>query len=136
MNKSYPTPTHSYANPTKWQRWKQFRERNFCFFFGDFFTMFKILSIKWNSLLLLFDGFFLLFLIFVIEITLFKILRKSTINRISTSFNTTWKVSKYGVVSGPYFSVFWLNTGKYGPEITPYLATFHAVKVSANLFST
>ena len=39
---------------------------------------------------------------------------------------TAWKVSKYGVISGPYFSVFGLNTGKYGPEITPYLDTFHA----------
>ena len=29
---------------------------------------------------------------------------------------------KYGVISGP-------NTGKYGPEITPYLDTFHAVVV-------
>ena len=27
---------------------------------------------------------------------------------------TAWKVSKYGVISGPI-------TGKYGPEITPYL---------------
>ena len=27
-----------------------------------------------------------------------------------------WKVSKYGVFAGPYFSVFGLNTGKYGPE--------------------
>ena len=32
-----------------------------------------------------------------------------------------WTVSKYGVISGP-------NTGKYGPEITQYLGTFHAVK--------
>ena len=49
---------------------------------------------------------------------------------------TAWKVSKYGVVSGPYFPAFGLNTerysvfspylsvfspneGKYGPEITP-----------------
>ena len=40
---------------------------------------------------------------------------------------TARKVSKYGVISGPYFPVFRLNTGKYGPEITPYLATFHAV---------
>ena len=49
---------------------------------------------------------------------------------------TAWKVSKYGVISGPYFPVFGLNTeisvfspntGKYGPEITPYLDTFHAV---------
>ena len=31
-----------------------------------------------------------------------------------------WKVSKYGVFSG-------LNAGKYGPEKTPYLFTFHAV---------
>ena len=41
--------------------------------------------------------------------------------------NTAWKASKYGVISGPYFPVFGQNTGKYGPEITPYLATFHAV---------
>ena len=36
-------------------------------------------------------------------------------------------MSKYGVIFGPYFPVFGLNTGKYGPEITPYLDTFHAV---------
>ena len=41
---------------------------------------------------------------------------------------TAWKVSKYGVISGPYFPVFSPNTGKHGPEITPYLDTFHAVK--------
>ena len=33
---------------------------------------------------------------------------------------TAWKVSKYGVFSGPYFPAF-------GPEKTPYLETFHAV---------
>ena len=32
-------------------------------------------------------------------------------------------MSKYGLISGPYFPAF----GKYGPEITPYLDTFHAV---------
>ena len=32
-----------------------------------------------------------------------------------------WKVSKHRVFSGPYFPVFGLNTGKYGPEETPYL---------------
>ena len=47
---------------------------------------------------------------------------------------TAWKVSKYGF-SGLYFRVFALNTvksslsspemGKYGPEKTPYLDTFH-----------
>ena len=44
-------------------------------------------------------------------------------------------MSKYAVFSGPYFPVFGLNTnsvfspnaGKYGPEKTPYLDTFHAV---------
>ena len=33
---------------------------------------------------------------------------------------TAWKVSKYGVFSGP-------NAGKYGPEKTPYLDIFHAM---------
>ena len=40
-----------------------------------------------------------------------------------------WKVSKYGVFSVTYFPVFSLNTGKYGPEKTPYLDTFHVVNV-------
>ena len=39
-------------------------------------------------------------------------------------------MSKYGVLSGPYFPVFGLNTGKYGPEKTSYLDTFHAVSVN------
>ena len=39
-------------------------------------------------------------------------------------------MSKYGVYSGSYFFVFCRNTGKYGPEVTPYLETFHAVVVS------
>ena len=49
-------------------------------------------------------------------------------------------MSKYGVISGPYFphsdwirrdtkhlSIFSPNARKYGPEITSYLDTFHAV---------
>ena len=40
---------------------------------------------------------------------------------------TAWKVSKYGAFSGTYFPVFSPNTGKYGPEKTPYLDTFHGV---------
>ena len=40
---------------------------------------------------------------------------------------TVWNVSKYGVFSGPYFPVLSLNGGKYGPEKTPYLDTFHAI---------
>ena len=37
------------------------------------------------------------------------------------------KLSKYRVFSGPYFPEFRLNTGKYGPEKTPYLNNFHEV---------
>ena len=55
---------------------------------------------------------------------------------------TARKVSKYRVISGPYFPAFRLNTeryevflriqsecGKITPEITPYLDTFHAVVI-------
>ena len=42
--------------------------------------------------------------------------------------STAWKVLKYGVISGPHFPVFGLNTEIYfGPETTPYLDNFHAV---------
>ena len=36
-------------------------------------------------------------------------------------------MSEYGVIYGLYFPVFGLNTEKSGPEITPYLDTFHTV---------
>ena len=42
-------------------------------------------------------------------------------------FVNVWKLSKYRVIFGPYFPVFSPNKGKYGPEKTPYLDTFHAV---------
>ena len=50
-------------------------------------------------------------------------------NYYSKGVSTVWKVSKYRVISGPYFPVFKLNTEIYGdgPEITPYLGTFNAV---------
>ena len=44
---------------------------------------------------------------------------------------TAWKELKYGVIFGPYFPVFGLDAGKYGPEKTPYLDTFHAVDKQA-----
>ena len=44
-------------------------------------------------------------------------------------------MSKCGVISGPYFPVFGLNTGKYGPEITPYLDFFHVLLRVTQLFS-
>ena len=40
---------------------------------------------------------------------------------------TVWNVFKYGVFSGRYFPVFSPNAGKYGPEKTLYLDTFHAM---------
>ena len=40
--------------------------------------------------------------------------------------NTAWKVSRYGVFSGP-------NAGKYGPGKTPYLNTFHAMEYIRHL---
>ena len=43
------------------------------------------------------------------------------------SSSTVRNVSKYGVFSGPYFHVFSPNTGKHGPEKTPYLEIFRAV---------
>ena len=46
----------------------------------------------------------------------------------------TWLTVPYIVFhSGPSFPVFSPNIGKYGPEITPYLHNFHAVKVVINL---
>ena len=49
---------------------------------------------------------------------------------------------KYGVISGRYFlalglnperyEVFTPNAGKYGPETTPYLDTFHVVILNEN----
>ena len=47
---------------------------------------------------------------------------------------TAWKVSKYGVYSGPYFPVFSPNAGKYEPEKTPYLDTFHTVYSMLGIF--
>ena len=50
----------------------------------------------------------------------------------SFSLSTTaWRVSKYRVISGQFFPVFSPNTGKYGPEKTPYLDTFDAVHLQA-----
>ena len=55
--------------------------------------------------------------------------------------NTSWKESKYGIVSGSYFPEFGLNTQIYGENLriqseyrkirtrnSPYLDTFHAVQ--------
>ena len=38
--------------------------------------------------------------------------------------------------SGPYFAVSGMNTRKYRPEKTPYLDSFHALKVIAFLLAS
>ena len=42
-------------------------------------------------------------------------------------------MSKYRFFSGPYYPVFSPNAEKHGLEKTPYLDTFHAVKVYVNV---
>ena len=39
----------------------------------------------------------------------------------------------YGISSGPYFPVFSPNTGKYGPEKTPYLDIFHELQITVDV---
>ena len=65
------------------------------------------------------------FFIFLLPIILFFFLSFWSFLKVSTAC----KVFKYGVFSGPYFPGFGLNAGKYGPEKTPHLDTFHAVIV-------
>ena len=43
------------------------------------------------------------------------------------AFAITWKVSKYGGLSGPYFPIFSRTTGKHRPENPLYLVIFHVV---------
>ena len=66
-----------------------------------------------------FDFSFFLFFFFFLS---FVLKTYSTLKRF-----TAWKVSKYRVISALYFPVFSPNTEIYGPEITPYLDTFHTV---------
>ena len=47
---------------------------------------------------------------------------------IGTEYREFYSVSRI-------FSVFNPNTGKYGPEITSYLDTFHAVEICVSRFS-
>ena len=46
--------------------------------------------------------------------------------------STVWKLSKYGILSDPYFPAFGLNTGKYGPENIPYLDTCRILLTCTN----
>ena len=65
----------------------------------------------------------------VLNTGLFKYVWRFVDTGVKPQIITTWKVSKYGGISGLYFPIFSPNTGKCGPEITPYLDTFHVVNV-------
>ena len=52
-------------------------------------------------------------------------LPQSTIKQYSDFYHCVKSV-QIGSFFGPYFPEFGPNTGKYGPEITPYFDTFHA----------
>ena len=69
---------------------------------------------------------FRFFKLLILKLQIFILFYKNLKNVIKV---TAWKVSKYGVFSGPYFPVFRLNTGKCGTEKTPCLDTFHAVSI-------
>ena len=49
--------------------------------------------------------------------------QKSFLDEIEKIFHSFWNENK----NKKYLSVFSPNAGKYGPEKTPYLETFHAV---------
>ena len=75
--------------------------------------------------LLIFSGVYM-----KLELKIPKVIKKSIFKSpwayVFLKTDTAWKVSKYGVFSGPYFPVV-PNTGKYESEKTPYLDHFHAV---------
>ena len=50
------------------------------------------------------------------------------IHRLTKSYSV--KSAQIRSFPGPYFPAFGLNTGKYGPEKTPYLDIFHAVSLN------
>ena len=52
----------------------------------------------------------------LIDVTIYKWCLQTLVILLFYILSTASKVSKYGVICGP-------NTGKYGPEITPYLDT-------------
>ena len=76
----------------------------------------------------------MLLLLWLNDASLFK--RVYLIQGLELFYNSAQKVSKYGIFSGPYFPVFELNTGKYGPDKTPYLDTFYALEVLPGLPET
>ena len=68
-----------------------------------------------------------------VKIYRFKLVAKTTLIAIFRTFFqrcTAWKLSKYGVFSGPHFAVFTPNTGKCRPEKFPVTTLFTQCEVS------
>ena len=57
----------------------------------------------------------------------------SSVRSFFLNTGTGWKLSKYGVFSGPYFPVLGLNTLISKPEKTLYIDTFHIVWYNVSL---
>ena len=84
----------------------------------DFFTKFSIL--KFSFLVFVYISYFSTKFITINLLPTLSLDNHPTLLVTSTAS----KVPRYGVISGPYFPVFGLNTGKYGPQTTPYLSTY------------
>ena len=61
------------------------------------------------------------------SLTWIRMLKETWTSTKSVSISWREKCPNTDFFSGPYFSVFGLNTEKYGPQKTSYLDTFHAV---------
>ena len=87
----------------------------FCCLSLGLFSYFEVTSFSFFFMM----GIVLSFSIVTFNNTLCRLLVTDTV--------TAWKMSKYGVFSGPYFFVFSPNTGKYGSGKIPYFHIFYAV---------
>ena len=112
---------------------------SFCWFkkytvdvYNDFLK--KVNFLNWR--LGFFKFFFQQMWVVIAIITRFIEISIALLRKLFCNWPTVQKLSKYGNISGPYFPAFGLNTylsifspnvGKYGPEITPYFDTLHAV---------
>ena len=54
--------------------------------------------------------------------------------KLGSYLNLVLTYCRFDIADTLYLSVFSPNAGKYGPEITPYLDTFHAMLILENIF--
>ena len=61
------------------------------------------------------------------------ILNDISLEEIFQKFNIAWKVSKYGVISGPYFPPFGLNTERYEKTLEEVTKRGHSPRLFAKV---